>query len=50
MIILLTDEEKSRVLGDSNQKNEIMPRIVMNEDEAGRTQGTSGGIGFKALA
>lgn len=49
MIIPLTDEEKSKVIGSYDQIYEIMRRILMYEDEAGRTREHFWGIGFQTL-
>jgi DNA repair protein RadC len=49
VIIPLTDDEKSKVIGSYDQIYEIMRRILMYEDEAGRTREHFWGIGFQTL-
>ncbi len=49
MIIPLTEEEKSRVISSYDQIYELMRRILMFEDEAGRERDHFWGIGFQTL-
>ncbi len=49
MIVPLTEEEKSRVISSYDQIYEIMRRILMFEDEAGREHEHFWGIGFQTL-
>lgn len=49
MIIPLSDEEKSLVIAGYDQIYEIMRRILMYEDEAGRTREHFWSIGFQTL-